>query len=245
MLLLHGFMGRGKDWAAVIAHLGGCVRTLAPDLPGHGRATGLPAEVYTMDGAADGLVSTLDEVGIERVVVAGYSMGGRLALHCALRYPSRVTGLILLSASPGLRTEVEQAERRMLDAERAASLAADLPAFLEAWYRMPLFETLSEETRTRLIHERQNNDPTELGKVLAGMGTGAQPSHWEHLRRIRVPAWALVGSRDAKFVHIAEQMAEAGPMHVKIAPNAGHALLEEAPTAVATMLHHALDHSSL
>ena len=236
VLLLHGFMGRGADWDPVAGPLASTHRLLAPDLPGHGRATGLPTSTYTMDGDADALVATLDEVDVERAAVMGYSMGGRLALHCALRHPSRVTGLVLLSASPGLRTETERVERRALDAERAAALASDLPAFLTAWYRMPLFETLTEKRRARLIQQRQHNDPTELGKSLAGMGTGAQPSHWEHLRRIRVPAWALAGERDAKFVGLAEQMAEVGPFDLVTMPGLGHALIAEAPDALAHLL---------
>ncbi|NNF56976.1 MAG: 2-succinyl-6-hydroxy-2,4-cyclohexadiene-1-carboxylate synthase [Rhodothermaceae bacterium] len=241
VLLLHGFLGRGTDWDPVASQLAPTFRLWAPDLPGHGRATALPAEAYTMDGAAEALVATLDTAAVGRAAVVGYSMGGRLALHFALRHPARVARLILLSASPGLRSEAERAERRILDAERADSLVADLPAFLQGWYRMPLFETLTEDTRNRLIQERRHNDPTELGKSLTGMGTGAQPSHWEHLRRIRVPAWALVGSRDAKYVRIAEQMAEAGPFDVMTMPSLGHALIEEQPHALTQVLHRLLN----
>src|SRR5690606_6250597 len=134
VLLLHGFLGRGADWDPVALRLARLFRPLVPDLPGHGRAVGLAEVAYTMDGAADALAATLDALGLERAAVAGYSMGGRLALHFALRHPERTAALVTVSASPGLRTEAERAARRALDAERATEIAADLPAFLDRWY---------------------------------------------------------------------------------------------------------------
>ncbi len=52
LVLLHGFMGSGNDWATIANALPE-FRVLAPDLPGHGESTGLPVEAYTLDGAAD------------------------------------------------------------------------------------------------------------------------------------------------------------------------------------------------
>jgi 2-succinyl-6-hydroxy-2,4-cyclohexadiene-1-carboxylate synthase len=101
---------------------------------------------------------------------------------------------------------------------------------------MPLFATLSELQRARLVRTRARNDPAELGRSLAGMGTGAQPGHWEHLRRIRVPAWAVAGSRDEKFARLARQMAAEGPFEAVLVPALGHALPEERPLALAPLL---------
>jgi 2-succinyl-6-hydroxy-2,4-cyclohexadiene-1-carboxylate synthase len=237
-LLLHGFLGRGANWAPVVERLGGA-RALCPDLPGHGAAVGLPADAYTMDGAARRLVEALDAAQVERAVVAGYSMGGRLALFFALRHPERVRALALLGASPGLASEAARAARRALDAERAAAIRADLPAFLDAWYRLPLFADLSPAQRTQLISDRAaHNEPAELGRSLAGMGTGAQPWLGEDLRALRVPgvAVAVAGARDAAYVRAAREMAAAGPFRAEIVPDAGHALLAQAPEAVAALL---------
>jgi 2-succinyl-6-hydroxy-2,4-cyclohexadiene-1-carboxylate synthase len=239
-LLLHGFLGRGADWDPVALRLARRCRVLAPDLPGHGRALGLPDDAYTMDGAADALAATLDAGGAARAALVGYSMGGRLALHCALRHPGRVERLVLLSASPGLRTEEERAARRRLDAERAREIQRDLDGFLDHWYRMPLFATLSEAQRSRLVRERRGNAPAELARSLAGMGTGAPPGRWEHLPEIRVPAWAVAGSKDAKFVGLARAMAEEGPFEAVVVPAAGHALVEERPLALAQLLRRLL-----
>ena len=237
VLLLHGFLGRGADWAPVADALAGAFRLLAPDLPGHGAAADLPPEACTMDAAADALVALLDAEGAPRPTVAGYSMGGRLALHLAVRHPGRVRALALVSASPGLPTDAARTERRALDAARAAELAADLPGFLERWYRMPLFSSLTDAQRAALVADRAaHTDPTGLARSLAGMGTGAQPWHGEHLHALRVPVLAVAGAADAKFADLARRMAAAPSATAHLIPDAGHALLTEAPDALAAAL---------
>ncbi len=220
LLLLHGFLGSGADWDGVRARLDVAPdQILAPDLPGHGSAVGLDAGAYTMDVTADRLVSTLGDD--EQVVVAGYSMGGRLALHLALRHPGRVAALVLVSASPGLRTEDERAARRHLDALRAADLTTDLPAFLDRWYRAPLWGDLGDDLRLRLVRRRLATDPAELAASLRGMGTGAQPSHWDDLADLPGPTWALAGAQDRKYVSIAREMTLTVPIETVVVPDAG------------------------
>ena len=236
LLLLHGFLGRGADWDAIRAHVPSRWAADAPDLPGHGTAVGLGDDAYSMDGAAARLLARLD--GPADVV--GYSMGGRLALHLAVTRPDAVRRLVLVSASPGLRTEAERAARRAVDAARAADLAADPAGFLDRWYRMPLFD-LPDALRQRLTADRLAHvDPAEAGRSLAGMGTGAQPSHWGALRSLTMPTWAVVGERDAKFVGLARAMAEAGTVQEVVLPDVAHGLLAERPEALAAALRQAL-----
>src|SRR5215210_1944875 len=86
VLFLHGFMGSSADWQEVMAALGDRTFCIAPDLPGHGASLGLTTQTYTIEGSARAVTNTLDELGVERPIVAGYSMGGRIALYLALRY---------------------------------------------------------------------------------------------------------------------------------------------------------------
>lgn len=236
VLLLHGFLGRGADWDAVRSGLPADWDVHAPDLPGHGTAVDAAA---TMDAAADLVLARLGESagGAQPVDLVGYSMGGRLALHIAATQPEAVRRVVIVSGSPGLRTETERAARRAVDAQRAAAIRADFPAFVEAWYRMPLWHSLPDATRQSLSADRtQHNDPAGLAASLNGMGTGAQPSHWEALAGISAPVWAVAGALDPKFVGLAHQMAESGPFEAITIPDAGHFLPAEAPDALAALL---------
>lgn len=236
VVLLHGFMGRGADWRAVRARLPDDWDVRAPDLPGHGGAVGLDS--YTMDAAADLALAER----AEPADVVGYSMGGRLALHLAVTRPEAVRRVVVASGSPGLRTAAERAARRAVDAERAASIQVDFPAFVEQWYRLPLWNSLPDGLRPLLTADRTaHNVPAELAASLGGMGTGAQRSHWDALPTLAVPVWAIAGALDDKFAELARQMAEAsGAVTSVVIPAAGHLLTAEAPVALAAVLRDVL-----
>ncbi len=241
VLFLHGFMGSSGDWAGVMDELENAHHCLAVDLPGHGASTGLDDRFYTMEGAAQALIEVLDERGIARCAVVGYSMGGRLALYFAMQFPERCRVLVLESASPGLATAAERAARRVVDEARAARLEReDFDTFLNEWYRQPLFASLAayEGLVEQMITRRRANDPRELARSLRGMGTGSQPSLWERLATWRVSTVAMAGGLDAKYVEIAGRMAAlSDAVRAVIVPEAGHNVHAEQPGRFTTLLH--------
>ncbi len=238
VLLLHGFMGASDDWYSVADALSDTFRCIAVDLPGHGEAVGLPDETYTAEGTAAALLATLDALDVARCHVVGYSMGGRLALYVALRHPERCGRLVLESASPGLRTETERAERRQIDEDRARAAEADFDRFLETWYRMSLFASLKDypEVRATMMARRRRNRPDEIARSLRGFGTGRQPSLWEDLPRLTVPTLAVAGSRDRKFADLAFEMAVAGPPVMPLIVRTGHTVHAEQPALFAALV---------
>ncbi|MEM1096223.1 MAG: 2-succinyl-6-hydroxy-2,4-cyclohexadiene-1-carboxylate synthase [Bacteroidota bacterium] len=232
---LHGFMGSGADWAEVTAALPG--DHLAPDLPGHGANVSLSDASYTMAGATAQLLATLDAKGWGAVNLAGYSMGGRLALYIAVHHPKRIRRLVLVSASPGLKTEAERAARRHVDAERAQAIQTDFDAFLNQWYTLPVFASLPDVMAADQTRRKRANDPHELAKSLRFMGTGSQPSLWPRLADVAVPTALIVGGRDAKFIRIARAMNAANDaFDLRVIADAGHMLHIEQPEAFSKAL---------
>ncbi len=235
VVFLHGFMGSSADWREAMKALEGRHRCIAVDLPGHGASTGLPPGAYTTEGAARSLLGLLDDLGVERPVISGYSMGGRLALYLALRHPDRCAGLFLESASPGIEDAGERAARRTADEEKATRLeGGDFEGFLRDWYRQPLFASLSQDEvlLRRVIEDKMRNDPSELAKSLRGMGTGSQPPLWGDLSGLRTPALAVAGGLDARFVEISHRMASrASGMRAAVVPGVGHNVHAEAAAA--------------
>lgn len=95
VLLLHAGASSGAQWAGYARTLGPDVRTLAPDLHGHGD-TPLPADI-TVTSAIDRVVDDLLEVpGEDAFHLVGHSFGGLVALALALRVPSRVRSLTVV-----------------------------------------------------------------------------------------------------------------------------------------------------
>jgi 2-succinyl-6-hydroxy-2,4-cyclohexadiene-1-carboxylate synthase len=245
VLFLHGFMGSSADWRDVIAALGDRTFCIAADLPGHGASLGLRQEAYTIEGSARAVIQVLDELEVEYPVVAGYSMGGRLALYLALRYPERCAGFFLESVSPGLEGASEREARRAADESKATRLeSGDLETFLRDWYRQPLFSSLARDENLlgRTIDARRCNVPGELALSLRGMGTGSQPSLWGELEGLAVPALAIAGELDNKYARISSRMANISlRMESAVVPRAGHTVHAEAPAEYAALLGRFVD----
>lgn len=188
-----------------------------------------------MARAAADLNLLLDESSSEAVHLAGYSMGGRLALFFALSHPERVRTLCLVSASPGIAAATERAERRDSDNALADRIERDgTAAFVDYWETLPMWESqqrsLSVGQRRQLRAQRLQNRPVGLANSLRGMGTGAQPALLYELFSLVVPTLLIVGAEDEKFVAVNRQMAERIPdVHELIFPGAGHAVQLERP----------------
>lgn len=97
ILCLHGHPGRGSSLSVFTEPLSQQFKTVAPDLRGYGRSrTTTP---FTMADHLTDLVALLDQQSVQDCLILGWSLGGILAIELALRYPERVSGLILVATS--------------------------------------------------------------------------------------------------------------------------------------------------
>ena len=232
LVLLHGFTQTRQSWRRTIAALDGRYRAIAPDLPGHG----LLSERRPASLAA--VLAYLAALIDEPHALAGYSMGGRIALHAALARPELVTQLILLGASPGLADPGERAARRAADdalADRIEQIGVE--RFAAEWAELPLWEGQPERVRAAANADRLRNTADGLAAALRGLGTGALEPLWDQLGELAMPVTLVAGERDAKFRGIAERMAERIPRaEVRVISGAGHAAQLERPELVAAAI---------
>jgi 2-succinyl-6-hydroxy-2,4-cyclohexadiene-1-carboxylate synthase len=233
LVLLHGFTHTGASWDQVVAALPQRYRPAAPDIRGHGGAS----DVRPVSLA--GVIADVRAGATEPFELAGYSMGGRLALHVALALPEWVRRLVLIGASPGIADPQARAERRAADEALADEVEGmSIEAFAQRWAQTaPVLADQPAVVRAAVHAERLRSQPAGLAAALRGLGTGALPSLWERLGELNVPVDLVVGERDEKFRAIAAEMALAAPVaRVHIVPAAGHAVHLEAPAAVADVI---------
>lgn len=239
VLALHGFLGAGSQWAPLAARWGAAgYRVLAPDLPGHGLAPAPEAETTLETLASRWLEAT---ASWPVAAVAGYSLGGRLAMRLATHaaaWPS-LKALVLVSADPGLpeRAQGDRAERLDRDRAWAARFATNYPAALAAWERQPLFAGLARVTRAERAAwdaPRLKQDPQAIASALVRFSPALQDDHAPALARLALPTLWLAGEEDARYAEAAPRMASAMPhAEARIFPRCSHALPIEASEATA------------
>ena len=102
VVLLHGWVGSRRSFAALLPLLPPHVRGVAVDLRGHGDA-GKTADGYDLPTLATDVVAVLDVLNVDRAVLVGASSGGYVAQQVAVSAPARVSGLVLAGAPRDLR----------------------------------------------------------------------------------------------------------------------------------------------
>lgn len=225
IIFIHGFLGCGDDWQSVSNQVGR--DAVIPDLPGHGSNREMPPDF-------GGLMAWLAARLPDRAHLVGYSMGGRIAMHYAVRFPERVASLIVVSSSPGIEGENLRAARRASDAAWADKLRTmPMPDFLSAWYAQPVFASLRNkpDLLREFIERRSSGEPGLLADALVKWGQGVVPSLWH--AHLDIPRRWIFGELDVAYVKMARTPEKPLPGNIHIIKNAGHTVHLEQPAAVA------------
>jgi len=99
VVLLHGaFMTITNNWAGWISELSKTRKVIAVEMQGHGRTADVPRDI-TYENLADDVAALLNYLKIPRADLIGYSMGGSVAMQCAIRHPDRVRRAVILSST--------------------------------------------------------------------------------------------------------------------------------------------------
>ncbi|MBJ3814384.1 2-succinyl-6-hydroxy-2,4-cyclohexadiene-1-carboxylate synthase [Shimwellia pseudoproteus] len=232
LVWLHGFLGSGAEWAPVASALADWPQ-LRLDLPGHGKSAGLRVADFPAMAAA--LQATLDHYQITDYWLVGYSLGGRIAMyHACYGHPDGMRGLIVEGGNPGLADPLARRGRLAYDQHWAERLRQQpLADVLNAWYRQPVFASLSDAQRQQLVEIRLDNDPAALASMLMATSLGQQPDLTPRLQQLRLPFYYLCGEYDAKFRAIAGEL----PATTLTISAAGHNAHRDNPAAFAHDLH--------
>ena len=214
-----GFMQRGEAWEPI-----------ASRLAARYRSTCLDFETWTFEERVGEILAAAPP----GAAVVGYSMGGRLALHAALREPDRFAVLVLVGVSAGIEDSGVREDRRRSDESLAEWMERrSIEEVVSRWEAQPVFAGQSPELRERQRPGRLAHDPRRLAELLRTAGQGALAPVWDRLGRLRTPVLLAGAAR-----RMADAVADA---RVRLVPDAGHAPQLEAPAAFEALLVDFLD----
>ena len=225
IVFLHGFTGTHHSWDEVVLKLNRY--TIALDLPGHGKSSfNDMKDNYSIDDWCDDFYKVLSLLNIEKIDLCGYSMGGRLAIAFASKYPIMINKLILESASYGIQNKKDRADRLAKDLKLSKHIESDLPLFIDQWENSDLFSNQEHRNPRMFLKQRQQrllSNPAQLAKALKSFSQGGMFFYAENILKFEFPVIIINGSEDSKYIKIGERIASflADPNHF-IVSKCGH-----------------------
>ena len=217
LVLLHGWSLDRRAWQPQMDALADRFLTIAIDRRGFGRSSAPP----DLTREPEDLLAVRDALGLDRMVLAGMSQGGRVALHFARGHPDKVAGLILQGAPlDGFRPEPQGEEAIPLDDYVALARAGRLDDMKALWREHALMRASTGEAR-RLI-DRMLADYE--GRDLVAAAAHELDPIAERLGGIEVPALIVTGEGDTGWRQRAgDALADGLPnARREVMPGAGH-----------------------
>jgi len=98
LVIVHGLFGSKRNWMSLAKRLGALANVIAVDLRNHGDSAHAPTMSFA--DMADDISALADELGHDRINIAGHSLGGKVAMMHALKHPGRTARLMVLDVAP-------------------------------------------------------------------------------------------------------------------------------------------------
>jgi pimeloyl-ACP methyl ester carboxylesterase len=201
VVLLHGaFMTITNNWTGWIDELAKTRKVIAVEMQGHGRTADIARDI-TDENLADDVAALLDHLKIPRADLIGYSMGGAVAMQCAIRHPDKVRKVVVISS--------------MLRRDGAVKEGVDALANLTA----DVFKGSPLEADYKKLSPTPNDFPKLVKRLMAsfskGHGIGA-----DQLKASKAPMFFIHGDSDGvRLEHVAEMFRlKGGEIHGDIKP---------------------------
>ena len=172
LLLLHGGLSTGREWAPLAARLSRRYRVIAPDARGHGHSTRTD-QPLSYELLADDVAAFIGALGLRDAIVGGWSDGGQVTFELAVRHPVLAGALIVGGALP------DYVESGLRDRSRALLEAPDEPGDEDA-------------SAMRAAHA----DWAGLFEQTTGMWLGYEGISATRVAEIAVPVLVLAADRD-------------------------------------------------
>src|SRR5215467_10100815 len=234
VVLLHGaFMTITNNWNGWIAELAKTRKVIAVEMQGHGRTADIDRDI-TNENLADDVAALLDHLKIPRADLIGYSMGGAVAMQCAIRHPDKVRKVVVISSVFRRDGMVKEA----LDA---------FPKLTE-----DAFKGSPIETEYKKLSPTPDDFPKFVKRILAVAAKGHDLGA-DKLKATTAPMFVIHGEGEGRRgEHVAEMFRlKGGEIHgdlqprsasrLAILPNATHVTLMQRMNVIVPMVNDFLD----
>ena len=234
VVLLHGaFMTITNNWTGWIDELSKTRKVIAVEMQGHGRTADIEREMSN-ENLANDVAALLDHLKIPKADLIGYSMGGGVAMQCAIRHPDRVRKVVVISSPFRRDGMIKEA------VEAIPKLTADD------------FKGSTIEVEYKKLSPKPDEFPKFVKRLLAADSKGQEISA-DKLKATPAPMFFIHGDADGiRLEHVAEMFRlKGGEIHgdmkprsasrLAVLPDATHVTLMERMAVIVPMVNDFLD----
>ena len=205
---IHGFTGSSSSWEEIIKLLN--KSSYAIDVAGHTKSTfNSIKNPYVISDWCSEFYMILHNLSISKINICGYSMGGRLAIAFASKYPEKINSLILESTSVGIDESEKRSERYYSDKETAINIKENLSSFVNLWSKNILFSKQEERNPKQWKKQKEirlSHTPEQLSKALETFSPSNMPYYEKQFQEFSFPISIINGSEDGKFIKLGKNM---------------------------------------
>lgn len=234
VVLLHGaFMTITNNWTGWIGELAKTRKVIAVEMQGHGRTADIDRDISPAN-LADDVATLLDYLKIAKADLIGYSMGGGVAMQCAIRHPDKVRKVVVISSYISRDGVVKEGQ------EALSKLSAEL------FVGSPL------EVEYKKLSPTPDDFPTFIKRMVASASKGDSITA-DKLKATTAPMFFIHGDADGiRLEHVAEMFrlkgggthGDLGPRsasRLAIVPDATHVTLMQRMGVIVPMVNDFLD----
>jgi len=239
VILLHGWLGSWGLWQETMAYLGAFYRTYALDFWGFGES-GKKRETYAVSDFVNLVDQFMEQLGIVHAPLVGHSMGGTVSLSVAIKYPERVSKVVVVGSpivGSSLAPLLKLAGMRPI-AFLLFNMMGPFRAFMKYYYSRlicsdPRFPDMMDRDLSR----------TTVESFLLSIASLRRTDLTPLLSQVRVPAMGMYGDKDLIVHPLQWQPMQKGIPHAVIErfPKSGHFPMLEDPTHFSQVLKNFLD----
>lgn len=229
LVLVHGVGASLRSWDDVSEQLESEFDIIRLDLRGHGGSAPI-RQPYSIDRFAADVIAVMDEAGVARADLVGFSLGGLIAQKLAVGWPERFNRIVLLSAVAGRTSQERQKVVARLDLIRKGGIETILGAAHDRWFTEAFVRAHPDVIEQRMAELRQ----VDIESYLEAYRVFGQTELVDTLHEIRQPTLVMTGEFDqGSNVRMAETMHRLIPnSELRILPGLKHSVLVEASAQI-------------
>jgi pimeloyl-ACP methyl ester carboxylesterase len=218
VVLIHGWSCDRGHWDAQVGALEDDLTVVVVDLAGHGHS-GAERDDWSMNAFGEDVRAVVEQLGMNRVVLVGHSMGGPVALEAAGIMPERVVGIVGVDTFHDLDAKPDEAEWQAL----MEAWEADFPGSCDLFVRSMFLPTSDPELVEDVIADLCDADPSVAVELMRRFPDYDQA---EAARRLNVPVRSI---NAALWPTDVEGNREIADYDAVIVEDVGHFLMMERP----------------